>query len=542
MANTIAIKVLADAKTASKSLKTVSSDVETVGKKSKLASSNVAAFAGGAAVSFGASALSNAAKAAGEHELSLKKLSQAQKANSGLSGTTISALKEQASATESLTGAKLDEDDVITAQQQLLRAGIQGRENYDRAVLASANLAVGTNTTAAASSKTLAKALQAPEKAAALLRKSGVKLTQAQQDQIKAFQASGNTAAAQGVVLDAVGKKYDGVAKLAGETTAGKIGKLQDQFEDTARDLIGKFLPAASATLGILSKYSGIIVPVVGALAALVLVTKAIKAAQAAATAVQTAWTAATSAGAVVSKVAAAGQWLLNAALSANPIGLVIVGIVALVAAIVIAYKKSETFRRIVQGAFKGVQIAIGWVVTAIKAYAGWWVSTFRTVTGKVKDFATFLAVTYTNIKAWFFDKIQAITGKVGGWIGGGFKVAAGKLRGFVTFIKGVWKKIDEFFGKIKTAASDVGGAIWRGIIGSIAAAYNKLPGFVKSGISKIPGLGGLDEAFKALDQAAPKKPPATVNQTNNYNVRTVPTSRETSQAARRQTRVNGRS
>lgn len=49
-------------------------------------------------------------------------------------------------------------------------------------------------------------------------------------------------------------------------------------------------------------------------------------------------------------KVWAAVQWLLNAALSANPIGLVIVGIAALVAGIIIAYKKSETFRNILKG------------------------------------------------------------------------------------------------------------------------------------------------------------------------------------------------
>lgn len=58
------------------------------------------------------------------------------------------------------------------------------------------------------------------------------------------------------------------------------------------------------------------------------------------------------------SKAWAASQWLLNAALTANPIGLVVVAVAALVAGLVIAYKKSETFRKIVDGAFAGISKA----------------------------------------------------------------------------------------------------------------------------------------------------------------------------------------
>lgn len=62
---------------------------------------------------------------------------------------------------------------------------------------------------------------------------------------------------------------------------------------------------------------------------------------------------------AVATKVWAAAQWVLNAALSANPIGIIIVAIIALVAGIIYAYNHSETFRKIVQGAWKGIQVAV---------------------------------------------------------------------------------------------------------------------------------------------------------------------------------------
>ena len=45
-----------------------------------------------------------------------------------------------------------------------------------------------------------------------------------------------------------------------------------------------------------------------------------------------------------------AKQWLLNAALTANPIGLIVTGIAALIAGFVVAYRHSENFRAAIQG------------------------------------------------------------------------------------------------------------------------------------------------------------------------------------------------
>lgn len=50
-------------------------------------------------------------------------------------------------------------------------------------------------------------------------------------------------------------------------------------------------------------------------------------------------------AGAVATKAVTAAQWLLNAALNANPIGIVIAAIAALVAALVVLYNKNRDFR-----------------------------------------------------------------------------------------------------------------------------------------------------------------------------------------------------
>lgn len=56
-------------------------------------------------------------------------------------------------------------------------------------------------------------------------------------------------------------------------------------------------------------------------------------------------------------KVATAAQWLWNAALTANPIGLVIAGVAALVAGIVYAWNNFEGFRRVVMGVWETIKL-----------------------------------------------------------------------------------------------------------------------------------------------------------------------------------------
>ncbi|MEU1810945.1 phage tail tape measure protein [Micromonospora aurantiaca (nom. illeg.)] len=88
-----------------------------------------------------------------------------------------------------------------------------------------------------------------------------------------------------------------------------------------------------------------------------------------ASTAATVAATVATNAVRVATLVWTGVQWALNAALTANPIGLVVAAIVALIAIVVLAYKKNETFRNVVQSVWSGIKAAIGAVVS-------WWTGT----------------------------------------------------------------------------------------------------------------------------------------------------------------------
>lgn len=64
----------------------------------------------------------------------------------------------------------------------------------------------------------------------------------------------------------------------------------------------------------------------------------------------------------IASKVWAAAQWLLNVALDANPIGLVIIAIAALVAGFIYAWKHSQTFRDIVIGVWHAIVAGAKWL------------------------------------------------------------------------------------------------------------------------------------------------------------------------------------
>lgn len=77
---------------------------------------------------------------------------------------------------------------------------------------------------------------------------------------------------------------------------------------------------------------------------------------------------------AAVTRAWAIAQGLLNAVMMLNPVGLVIAAIIALVAIIVLAYNKSETFRKIVQAVWEGIKTGLKAAVDFIVAAFKWFI------------------------------------------------------------------------------------------------------------------------------------------------------------------------
>jgi hypothetical protein len=100
--------------------------------------------------------------------------------------------------------------------------------------------------------------------------------------------------------------------------------------------------------------------------------------------------------------------------MAANPVFLVVIAVVALVAAVILAYKKSETFRDIVNAAFRSVSAAVAEVVEFIKAH---WKLLFVILTGPVGLAVLEIVKHWAEIKAggaavvdWVRDHFAAVT------------------------------------------------------------------------------------------------------------------------------------
>lgn len=207
-----------------------------------------------------------------------------------------------------------------------------------------------------------------------------------------------NAGAALGTILLPV------VASIAEKfaALAGFVERNATAFQ-TGAVVVGAFAAAIIATNAAVNAYRATMV--------------AVTAAKAVYTTVTTGGTVALKAQAVASKAAAAAQWLLNAAMTANPIGLVIAAVALLVAGFVLAYKKSETFRKIVKAVMKAARDAVGWVVTRLKDLYGWFASKVPGALNAMKRAASivFQAVTaqprlvisvVRNLYRWFAEHV----------------------------------------------------------------------------------------------------------------------------------------
>jgi len=152
-----------------------------------------------------------------------------------------------------------------------------------------------------------------------------------------------------GAAVVELGDQFKGSLAANADTAAGKMAIMSNSLNEAKESVGYALLPALTSLTAVFQKIAPFIqehadligkaVLVVGAL------TGAIMLAGAAVKAYET-----------ITKAMAIAQTLLNAVMSANPIGLVVIAIAALTAAFVIAYQHSEKFRNIITGAFDTVK------------------------------------------------------------------------------------------------------------------------------------------------------------------------------------------
>jgi len=312
----------------------------------------------------------------------------------------------------------------------------------------------------------LGKALNDPVKGISALTRVGVSFTQGQKDQIAAMVKAGDVAGAQRLILAELSKEFGGSAEAA--ATSGK--KLSVAWGNAQETLGGLLLPAVERGQALLIGFIGwvdrnrgaatalgaAVAGVAGFIIAMSVATKVSVAVQTAARGAAVAWTAA--------------QWLLNAALTANPIGLIVVGIALLVAALILAWKKSETFRDVVKGAFEHVKEAGARLWNAVKIGA----------------------LTMVSIFLFAAEKIVGAAARAFGWVPG----LGAKLKKAEEQIK-AWRQntqreIDRLHGKGVTVVAKPGFQFSPSFTRRDWLAARQAAGRMHEG-GKLPGYGGGD-------------------------------------------------
>ena len=269
--------------------------------------------------------------------------------------------------------------------------------------------------------------------------------------------------------FDHAGEKFDGLeSKAMGfrDTITGVQDSVKGFGSILKGDFSGDALFTAAAGIGDLaSGFSNLLIPALSSAVTWLKATKVGMLATAVAEGVVKAATA----------VWTGVQWLLNVALTANPIGIIIVAIAALVAIIIVIATKTTWFQDIWTRVWAGVKIAASAVWDWLKGAWDWLGGAFDWLVAKFKSIPEFL-------KSAFSGLVNVITAP---------------FRAAFNFISDIWNNT---IGKLSWTVPS-----WVPFIGGNTIAVPKLPKFHTGGV--VPGMPGQE--VLAVLQAGERVTPA---------------------------------
>lgn len=179
----------------------------------------------------------------------------------------------------------------------------------------------------------------------------------------------------------------------------------------------------------------------------------------------------------IASKLAAAGQWLVNAAMSANPIGLLITALAALVAAFIYLWNTSEDFRNFWLGLWENIKEIVNIAIEAIKAFFTPLVEFFLQIWEQIKEPVLLLIDLIVLRFQLMVEAIRLVIAKV------------------APIFVAAWNKIKETFSGVKAFFVTV----FQGAVDAVKLIINGLVGIVKSVINAI--IKGINAFIDALNR-----------------------------------------
>lgn len=332
------------------------------------------------------------------------------------------------------------------------------------------------------------------------LKASGEKLTTTQGRLDLANAKLSDKQATAAKVIEVVNQKLGGQAKAYSDTAAGGMARFHAQT-DAIQESLGKvLLPAVTAVTGAFANLAGGLAKHTEIVKALVVVAAALAATLVTVSVATKVWTALQVVARVATAAWTAAQWLLNAAMDANPIGLLTIAVAALVAGIVIAITHWGAVKAAMQDVWNFIRSTFigAWhaVLEAIQAVYNWikanWPLLLGILTGPiglavteiVTHFGT-IKTTIINIFTEVVNWFRGLPGRIGDAIGSAFGDLEKALKSLFS-----WKKI---VGWIKDALgfgspSPAFMAIGHDIVDSIIRGVGDAAGLLKDAVEHIAG------------------------------------------------------
>lgn len=200
----------------------------------------------------------------------------------------------------------------------------------------------------------------------------------------------------------------------------------------------------------------------------------------------------------------AAVQWLLNVAMDANPIGLVVIAVAALVAGVIYCYTHFKTFRDIVDGVFGWLK---GAVITVIHFVEQHWRLIISIIGGPLGLAVALVTKYWHQISGFFMAGVHAVEhglqwfnrlpGMFWGWLSGAASAVARGVTKVVSWLTGLPGRavhaLASLGGDMLRIGKNVMIGLYNGLVSMGSWLYSKITSLISSvvpaPIKKILGI-----------------------------------------------------